>query len=196
VWETDEGSDVYDYMRLKVENVKKIKNDIRKPLRNKAIKYKKIDEEMFEKLKLRDKYFKNKVYPLIQFKDKMYTEDEDLNRILLGVETYNVEKKPEIGSSLIFEINPDNELKLVDVSKEYYDVTTKHHYYLPAGTFNWKTNSVVSRKRKKKPKKIVRKELVVKSDLPKKITTNKKKRKKNRKLKHTKNSTIIEIKKI
>jgi len=169
---------------------------MRKPLRNKAIKYKKIDEEMFEKLKLRDKYFKNKVYPLIQFKDKLYTEDEDLNRILIGGDTYNVDKKPEIGSCLIFEINPDNDLKLVDVCKEYYDVTTKHNYYLPAGTFNRKTNSIVSRKRKKKPKKIVRKEIVVKSDLPIKNTTNKKRRKKNRKLKHTKNSTIIEIKKI
>lgn len=196
VWETDEGSDNCNYYRLKMENVKKIKNELGKSLRNKTFKYKKIDEELYEKLKIRETYFKNKVYPFIQFKDKIYSEDESLNKIILDHDRYNVEKKPEIGSCLIFEINRDNEINLLDVSKEYFDVSTKIHY-LPAGTLNIKTNTIVRRKRKKKANVInVVKEQAMKNLAVQGVSKNKKKKKKKRLVKHKKNSTIIQIKKI
>lgn len=196
IWETDteeNENDPSQYFRLKLENIQKIKSKLGKYMRNKPIKYKKIDEEIFDRLRMREKYFKTKVYPFIKFKEKLYEKEENLNKIILDNETYNVDKKVELGSALIFEINNENDLNLIGVSKEFFDVSTKIHY-LPAGTFDVKTNTIVSRNRKKKPKVVSKKEMEskIKSDEGKKKNKNKKKKK--RLIKHKTNSTIREIK--
>jgi hypothetical protein len=136
-WVTDsENSDgnPLDYFRIKFDNVTKVKADLQKILKLCTRKYKKIDTEAHEKLKIVNKYLNEEVVPSFGIKsEKLYAEDE-FDKIFLVGNEYNIVKKPEVGSCLIFELtnknslsynSQPNNLNLVGVTHDYYEATTK-----------------------------------------------------------------------
>jgi hypothetical protein len=223
-WVTDEGEDVYNYYRLKVDNINKIKLDLNKSLRKtKNIKYKKIDEGRSVMLTKNTAYFNQNVYPNIGLKDnKLYHEDEFLKTINFIDSEYNVTNKSEIGSALVLEINKKR-LNLVGVTQSFYEPTRKNHYLRKrqdrpkklkltnnkninnSENINNNVNNINSvnknsSRRRKRVKKNIQNNLEIKKNILERSTNNnlkkKKKRKRNKERKHIKNSTIIEIKKI
>jgi hypothetical protein len=122
-WITDD--DGHEYYRLKYDNLIKIKTEIGKILKVKSKKYKRMDSEAHEKLKVVKKYIEDDIIPTIGLKSNTLYTQEDLDKLFIIGEEYNLIKKPEIGSCLIFEINQNNNLSLTGISKEFYEATTK-----------------------------------------------------------------------
>lgn len=122
-WITDEEGD--EYYRLKFDNIKKTKFELGKFVKLKSKKYKRIDLEDHQKIKELKNYLEENVYPSVGLKTNTLYSQEDLDKLFIISEEYNLEKKPEVGSCLIFEINQNNNLIFTGVSKEYYEATTK-----------------------------------------------------------------------
>jgi hypothetical protein len=136
-WETDSENsqgNPYEYYRMKYDNVTKVKTKVQKLLRLCSRKYKKMDPESHEKLKNVNEYLSEEVEPTFGIKsEKLYTEEE-FDKVFLVGDEYNVIKKPEIGSCLIFELSnktnsayssQPNNLNLIAISNEYFEATTK-----------------------------------------------------------------------
>jgi hypothetical protein len=178
--ENEWESDGEDYFRLKVDNLAKIKQQLNKRIKLKSRKKKKIQAEDPECLKEYFNYLNEEVFPNI------LVDDEKISIIKFNEEEYNVIEKPEIGSSMIFELNKSN-VTYIGTAKEYHEATTK---ILRRSKIKTEEDSIIIKKTKKHRPKII------KTKVAQKIHGDGKMRKKRRKLNHKKNSTIKEIKKI
>jgi hypothetical protein len=172
-WETDsENSDgnPIDYFRIKYDNVTKVKADLQKILKLCTRKYKKIDSEAQEKLKIVNKYLNEEVVPTFGIKsEKLYSEDE-FDKIFLVGNEYNIIKKPEVGSCLIFELTnknnssynaQPNNLNLVAVTNDYYEATTKIFQRSRLEEANKpKVKKKVGKEKKKPVRKVINKNTV------------------------------------
>lgn len=218
-WETDNETE-FEYFRLKLDNLLKLKHHYLKHIKFRTKKYKRIDKEGFESLNNFQNFMTENVFPNIK------VNNLDKNIFSLNNEFYNVIDKPEIGSSLIFELGKNN-LQFLGVSKTFKEGTTKIYSRrdlkkIESENFKEKTNNNNNltkkrRKRTNKSKKEVKKEnklnniedlfFHLKPEIKANVslTPNNKEKKRRRKRRsntnHRKkkknlNSTIIEIKKI
>jgi hypothetical protein len=135
-WETDEE----DYFRLKVDNVQKIKYALKRTKRMNVRKVSKFSKkEEMAIVKENRKFLESEIFPSISLnkyetkflendlKNENFQKENYLKKLKFRDEDYNITIKPEIGSSLIFEINK-NSLSFVKVAKEYLEATTKIFY--------------------------------------------------------------------
>jgi hypothetical protein len=122
-WVTDDEGE--EYYRLKYDNLIKIKTEVGKILKLKSKKYKRMDSEAQEKIKVVKRYIEDNIIPTIGLKSNTLYTREDLDKLFIIGEEYNLVKKPEVGSCLIFEINQNNNLSLIGTSQEFYEATTK-----------------------------------------------------------------------
>jgi hypothetical protein len=178
-WESD---DEEEYFRLKVDNLTKIKQQLNKFIKMKTKKVKKINNEDHEELKKYFNYLNNDIYPYV------VVNEDKISSIKLRDEEYNVIQKPEIGSSMIFELNKSS-VSYVGTAKDYFEATTK---ILKRTKIKSEDDEIEIKKpiKKRRPK-------IIKTKNSNKTTQQENKiRKKRRKLNHKKNSTIKEIKKI
>jgi hypothetical protein len=211
-WETDSDNEdegpAIQYARFKVDSCKKVIYGLNEISRYKLRKYKKFDRDYLKLIPEWRRYLNENVFPqLFTINDE---ENNDLKKIGLGDSNYFVNKKPEIGSSLIFEINNNqnpqkNKLNFVGVSKDYYEISSKvlkrslivskQIQKKREDELNGHMNEVKKSKKKKRKKKTepdnIRK---IKSNLQQQNPQ--KHIKKRRKKTWKKNSTIKEIKKI
>ena len=223
-WETDyEGDSERDkenhkggpieYFRIKYDNVTKVKFQIKKIVNFISKKYKRIDTEAQEKLKVVNKLLNEEIIPTFGIKSsKLYSETEDeFDKVFLVGNEYNLIKKPEIGSCLFFELNTknniSNNLNLVGVSNEFYEATTKIFKRSRLEEINKpkviidKEKKKINRKKKKKIVKIeggnneVIKQLVLKRNLKlnKKYSNNFKNKNDEVKLENTKDNNILKL---
>jgi hypothetical protein len=180
--ENEWESDGEEYFRLKVDNLSKVKQQLNKYIKLKSKKVRKINNEDTEDLEKYSNYLNEEIFPNI------IVDTDKLNSIKLKEEEYNVIQKPEIGSSVIFELNKSS-VSYLGTAKEYFEATTK---ILKRSKVKLEFDIPIKKTVKKRRPKIIKTKIVNK----KIIQTDNKIRKKRRKLNHKKNSTIKEIKKI
>ena len=198
--QTEETKDVL--YRLNFEGASKIKLDIHKMKNFHSFKMKKLDLKEKDSFKKLDKYIKEKYIPNISIKQN---ENSNPYATILNND-YVIKKRPEIGTCLIYELNDENqEVKLIGASDTWYETTIFKPKIYPRKKKiktiinNAKINKGITKKLKK-DKKNIKEDTNSDNNVNKNENVNKnylkKKRKRRKKSKYTKNSTVIEIKRI
>lgn len=199
--QTEETKDVL--YRLNFEGASKIKLDIHKMKNFHSFKMKKLDLKEKDSFKKLDKYIKEKYIPNISIKQN---ENSNPYATILNND-YVIKKRPEIGTCLIYELNDENqEVKLIGASDTWYETTIFKPKIYPRKKKiktiinNAKINKGITKKLKK-DKKNIKEDTNSDNNNDNKIENVnknylKKKRKRRKKSKYTKNSTVIEIKRI
>ena len=199
--QTEETKDVL--YRLNFEGASKIKLDIHKMKNFHSFKMKKLDLKEKDSFKKLDKYIKEKYIPNISIKQN---ENSNPYATILNND-YVIKKRPEIGTCLIYELNDENqEVKLIGASDTWYETTIFKQKIYPRKKKiktiinNAKINKGITKKLKKDKKNIKEDKSSDNNNDNKIENVNKnylkKKRKRRKKSKYTKNSTVIEIKRI
>ena len=197
--QTEETKDVL--YRLNIEGASKVKLDIHKLKNFHSLKMKKLDLNEKESFKKLDKYIKEKYIPNISIKQN---DNSNPYATILNND-YIIKKRPEIGTCLIYELNDENqEVKLIGTSDTWYETTVfkprsySHKTPIRKMINNQKTLGSISKKIKKDKKKNIKANSSEDKNKNENINKNllKKKRKRRRKSKYTKNSTVIQYKRI
>ena len=199
--QTEETKDVL--YRLNFEGASKIKLDIHKMKNFHSFKMKKLDLKEKDSFKKLDKYIKEKYIQNISIKQN---ENSNPYATILNND-YVIKKRPEIGTCLIYELNDENqEVKLIGASDTWYETTIFKPKIYPRKKKiktiinNAKINKGITKKLKKDKKNIKEDKSSDNNNDNKIENVNKnylkKKRKRRKKSKYTKNSTVIEIKRI
>ena len=194
--QTEETKDVF--YRLNFEGASKIKLDIHKLKNYHSLKVKKLDLKEKESFKKLDKYIKEEYIPNISIKQN---DNSNPYATILNND-YVIKKRPEIGTCLIYELDDENqEVKLLGKSDTWYETTIfkpkiyPHKKSIKNIINNPKINKNLTHKLKKE-KMNINKDTNADTNANANKKFLKKKRKRRRKSKYTKNSTIIEIKRI